>query len=62
MAIDPNPVPPYPLHESVVDKLDPEYVAFYNQYIINQQQVHYQPVAASRTSGTSTKHLGACSD
>ncbi|KAK9897563.1 putative lipase [Cystobasidium minutum MCA 4210] len=51
MAIDPNPVPPYPLHESVVDKLDPEYVAFYNEHIINQQQVHYQPVAASRTSG-----------
>lgn len=51
MAIDPNPVPPYPLHESVVHKLDPEYVAFYNQYIINQQQVHYQPVSASRTSG-----------
>lgn len=51
MAIDPTPVPPYPLHESVVDKLDPEYVAFYNKHIINQQQVPYQPVAASRTSG-----------
>lgn len=25
---------------------------FYNKFIINQQQVHYQPVAASRTSGT----------
>lgn len=53
MAIDPTPTPPYPLHESVVDKLDPEYVAFYNKHIINQQQVHYQPVAASRTSGKS---------
>ncbi|KAL1983161.1 hypothetical protein VTN96DRAFT_411 [Rasamsonia emersonii] len=45
------PQPPYPLHESVRDRLHPEYVAFYNKYIINQQQVHYQPVAASRTSG-----------
>jgi triacylglycerol lipase len=26
-------------------------VSFYNKHIINQQQVHYQPVAASRTSG-----------
>ena len=46
-----TPQPPYPLHESVKDKLDPEYVAFYNKYVINQQQVHLQPVAASRTSG-----------
>lgn len=46
------PQPPYPLHESVKDKLDPEYVNFYNKYIINNQQVHYQPVEASRTSGT----------
>ncbi|KFZ23030.1 hypothetical protein V502_02493 [Pseudogymnoascus sp. VKM F-4520 (FW-2644)] len=45
------PQPPYPLHESVKDKLDPEYVNFYNKYIINNQQVHYQPVEASRTSG-----------
>ncbi|GIJ85371.1 hypothetical protein Asppvi_004228 [Aspergillus pseudoviridinutans] len=43
--------PPYPLHDSVVDKLDPEYVDFYNKYVINLQQVHLQPVAASRTSG-----------
>ncbi|GLA49263.1 hypothetical protein AnigIFM63604_004926 [Aspergillus niger] len=46
-----NPQPPYPLHPSVQDKLDPEYVAFYNQYVMNQQQVHLQPVAASRSSG-----------
>lgn len=44
-------LPPYPLHESVRDLLDPEYVAFYNKYVINNQQVHLQPVAASRTSG-----------
>jgi acetyl esterase/lipase len=43
--------PPYPLHESVRDRLHPDYVTFYNKYIINQQQVHYQPVSASRTSG-----------
>jgi len=46
------PQPPYPIHESVKDKLDPEYVEFYNKYIINNQQVHYQPVKASRSSGT----------
>lgn len=51
ISADPAPQPPYPLHESVRDRLHPEYVAFYNQYIINQQQVHLQPVAASRTSG-----------
>ncbi|RHZ56688.1 alpha/beta hydrolase [Aspergillus thermomutatus] len=45
------PQPPYPLHESVKDKLDPEYVDFYNKYVSNLQQVHLQPVAASRTSG-----------
>ncbi|KAF7173731.1 hypothetical protein CNMCM5623_005989 [Aspergillus felis] len=43
--------PPYPLHDSVKDKLDPEYVDFYNKYVINLQQVHLQPVSASRTSG-----------
>jgi len=45
------PQPPYPIHESLKDKLDPEYVEFYNKYIINNQQVHYQPVKASRSSG-----------
>lgn len=43
--------PPYPLHDSVKNLLNPEYVAFYNQHVINLQQVHLQPVAASRTSG-----------
>lgn len=43
--------PPYPLHPSVADKLDPQYVAFYNKYLINSQQVHFQPVAASRVGG-----------
>ncbi|KAF3396024.1 hypothetical protein F1880_007368 [Penicillium rolfsii] len=52
MSVEVSKLPPYPLHDSVRDKLSPEYVAFYNQYIINNQQVHYQPVEASRTSGT----------
>lgn len=43
--------PPYPLHSSIKDRLDPVYAAFYNENLVNQQQVHLQPVAASRTSG-----------
>lgn len=46
------PQPPYPLHESVRDVLDPEYVEFYNKHIIDKQQVHYQPESASRKSGS----------
>jgi acetyl esterase/lipase len=45
------PQPPYPLHESIKDKLDPEYVKYYNKNIIDKQQVHYQPADASRSSG-----------
>ncbi|KAH8653796.1 lipase [Xylariales sp. PMI_506] len=45
------PEPPYPLHESVKDLIDPEYAAFYNEYLLNAPQVHYQPVAASRVGG-----------
>ncbi|KAA8647598.1 hypothetical protein EYZ11_004944 [Aspergillus tanneri] len=41
--------PPYPLHPSVKDLLHPEYVDFYNQHVINLEQVHRQPVEASRT-------------
>ncbi|KAL2836126.1 alpha/beta hydrolase fold-domain-containing protein [Aspergillus pseudodeflectus] len=43
--------PPYPLHESIKDLLDPEYASFYNQYLLHAPQVHYQPVAASRVGG-----------
>ncbi|KAL4923723.1 alpha/beta hydrolase [Aspergillus undulatus] len=43
--------PPYPLHASVANLLDPEYFAFYNTHVIDKQQVHLQPVEASRTSG-----------
>lgn len=43
------PQPPYPLHESVAQRLALQYVNFYNQYLINAQQTHYQPIATSRT-------------
>ncbi|KFA64294.1 hypothetical protein S40285_06055 [Stachybotrys chlorohalonatus IBT 40285] len=45
------PRPPYPLHDSIKDLVDPEYAAFYNEYLLNAPQVHYQPVAASRVGG-----------
>jgi acetyl esterase/lipase len=45
------PSPPYPLHESIVPRLDPEYADFYNKHIINHQQTHYQPISVSRASG-----------
>jgi acetyl esterase/lipase len=41
--------PPYPLHPSVVDRIDPEYAGFYNKHIYQQQQVHLRPIEASRT-------------
>jgi triacylglycerol lipase len=47
----PGPQPPYFLHDSVKDRLDLEYFKFYNANIFDKQQVHLQPVAASRTSG-----------
>jgi hypothetical protein len=46
-----TPQPPYHIHHSVADRLHPQYVAFYNQYLLNAPQVHYQPVAASRVGG-----------
>lgn len=33
------------------DRLDPEYVEFYNKHIINIQQVQYLPIGTSRSSG-----------
>jgi hypothetical protein len=45
------PQPPYPLHPSIADKIHPDYAAFYNKHIIDKQQVHFQPVSASRSSG-----------
>lgn len=51
MATTSFPPPPYPLHESIKDKVHPEYKAFYEQYLLNAPQVHYQPVAASRVGG-----------
>lgn len=46
-----GPQPPYPLHPSVVPRIDPVYASFYNEHIIGKQQVHLQPVEASRSSG-----------
>ncbi|KAH8179083.1 alpha/beta hydrolase fold domain-containing protein [Sarocladium implicatum] len=45
------PEPPYPLHPTIDSRIDPEYKAFYNQHVIDKQQVHYQPIEASRSSG-----------
>ncbi|KAH8809343.1 alpha/beta hydrolase fold-domain-containing protein [Xylogone sp. PMI_703] len=46
------PQPPYPLHPTIVDRINPEYAAIYNKHIFDKQQVHYQPISASRASGT----------
>ncbi len=43
--------PPNPLHHSVKQRLHPEYVAFYNKYILNAQQVQLLPVEIARISG-----------
>lgn len=43
--------PPYPLHETIVHRINPEYAAFYNEHLLDKQQVHLQPVEASRTGG-----------
>jgi triacylglycerol lipase len=45
------PQPPYPLHDSIKELIDPEYANFYNEYLLNAPQVHYQPVSASRVGG-----------
>ena len=46
------PQPSYPLHPSIDSRIDPEYRAFYNENVIDKQQVHYQPIEVSRASGT----------
>ena len=48
-SIPQPPGPPYPIHHSVIDLLSPQYVAFYNKYLVNVQQNHYQSIAISRT-------------
>ncbi|KAJ9604496.1 hypothetical protein H2200_011332 [Cladophialophora chaetospira] len=40
-----------PLHPSVKNRLHPEYVAFYDKYLVNAQQVHHLPVHVARISG-----------
>lgn len=46
------PQPPYPLHPSIASLLSPQYVAFYNEHVVNAQQAHYQPLEISRIGGT----------
>lgn len=38
----------YPLHQSVIHRLDPEYVHFYNEFLINIKPAHEQPLHISR--------------
>lgn len=52
MSNESAPQPPYPLHPSVVPRIAPDYAAFYNEHIIDKQQVHLQSLEASRSSGT----------
>lgn len=46
------PEPPYPLHPSVLDRINPEYKDFYNKFVFDKQVVHHQPISVSRASGT----------
>ena len=49
--------PPYPLHESVKDRLSPDYVEFYNHYLLNATPVHHLPVGVARkNSGIPPSH------
>lgn len=45
-----SPYPPYPLHSSILPKLDLTYTSFYNKHLINNQVVHHQPLQISRSS------------
>ncbi|KAI1624931.1 alpha/beta hydrolase fold-domain-containing protein [Exophiala viscosa] len=40
----------YPIHSSVKDKLHPEYVAWYNKYLLHQQPAHQLPISVSRAA------------
>lgn len=40
----------YPLHETVRHRLDPEYVEFYERYLINLPQAQDQPISVSRAA------------
>lgn len=41
----------YPIHPSVRDRLDKDYVDHYNRYLINQPLVQHLPLAVSRRGG-----------
>lgn len=40
----------YPIHESVRNRLSPEYVEFYERHLINLPQVQDQPISISRAA------------
>ena len=42
--------PPYPLHSTILPKLDETYKSFYNTHLINKQVVHHQSLHISRAS------------
>lgn len=50
-SMEKTPGPPYPLHDSVKDKLHPDYVRFYNSTLVNLQQTHHQAIAVTRSGG-----------
>jgi acetyl esterase/lipase len=43
--------PPNPLHSSVKHRLHPQYVAFYNQYLLHAPQIYHLSVDEARLSG-----------
>ena len=47
----PKHSPPYPLHHSVKNRLHPEYVAFYNKYILYAPPVYDLSIDVARISG-----------
>ncbi|PSR86971.1 alpha/beta hydrolase fold-domain-containing protein [Coniella lustricola] len=51
MRDESGPQPPYPLRPEVLHRLAADYAEFYNENLVDKQQVHLQPVEASRSSG-----------
>ncbi|KAK3181680.1 hypothetical protein K4F52_007058 [Lecanicillium sp. MT-2017a] len=41
----------YPIHESVRDRIHPEYAEYYNKHLIDKPPTHLVPIEASRVSG-----------
>ncbi|WPH02709.1 AB hydrolase superfamily protein [Acrodontium crateriforme] len=49
MSTPPNP--PYPLHGTIVHRINPEYRDYYNKHLIGRQVVHHQSLVELRKSG-----------